>query len=48
MAPKTSNKTPVIVYLNDDDHAELVKRSDGESLSATARRLLHVALKSSS
>lgn len=48
MAPKTANKTPVIVYLSDDDHAELVRRAEGEPLSATARRLLHLALKASS
>lgn len=44
MAPKTKNKTPVVVYLDDEDHAKLVQRAGGESLSSEARRLLHAAL----
>lgn len=40
-------KTPVIVYMDDADHAKLVKiaKEEERSVSAVARRLLRLVLK---
>lgn len=46
MPPRTANKVPVIVYLNEPEYEELKRRARGEPLSAEARRLLAAALAS--
>lgn len=47
MPPKTAGKTPVIVYLDDADHALLVALATQQdrTLSATARQILKAELK---